>query len=561
MVLYGKENSTSDCRHWGRVSCTSQKVTHLVFYSLFPSPDLKTMVTSDVLAPLFHLQTLILLDISYNNIHGEIPEVGIANLSNLEFLRMRGNRFNGSLPPHLFSLKHLVFLDMSYNLIEGTLSNNSGNLSNLELLYLDHNLIHGGIPTQIGNLTNLNARSLHNNKISGAIPPSLSHLKSLSYLDLGRNFLAMELPTEIGNLSNIVSLVLSNNYLSGEIPTWLFDFNNLTELLNARIAPRSMLNILSLGPCNLSGQIPIWISIQTQLMFLDLSGNHFSGPIPTTISNMFHLVLLDLSSNRFSGNEFPIFNPNPSLVYIDLSSNKLSGQVPTTFPLGIKVLVLSQNEFSHVLPQNFSNFSQLEYLGFHSNNIGVGLRGLTLQKQIKAKNLKSLNLSCNKLFGKIPLNFGGLQSLESLDLSHNNLFGEIPYSLVKLFELSYLHLSNNKLEGRIPGGPQMERMNDPNSYTNNSGLCEMQIQVSCEKMPSKPKLKGGKIKKSQSWETWFSWEMAVIGYSSGFLSTILVMYVIGYFNVAPQPGRRRRRCVGRHGLFGFRHLIYAFLSL
>ncbi|XP_057998048.1 receptor-like protein 46 [Hevea brasiliensis] len=193
----------------------------------------------------------------------------------------------------------------------------------------------------------------------------------------------MELPTEIGNLSNIVSLVLSNNYLSGEIPTWLFDFNNLTELFlegnkfvmkNARIAPRSMLNILSLGSCNLLGQIPIWISTQTQLMFLDLSdnniegtlpqwlfqslsliflllsnnnlsgvlpdtigeatemnvlmlsGNHFSEPIPITISNMFHLVLLDLSSNIFSGNEFPIFNPNPSLVYIDLSSNILSGQ-------------------------------------------------------------------------------------------------------------------------------------------------------------------------------------------------------------------------------------------
>ncbi|KAF2295893.1 hypothetical protein GH714_034961 [Hevea brasiliensis] len=165
------------------------------------------------------------------------------------------------------------------------------------------------------------------------------------------------------------------------------------------------------------------------------------------------------------------------------------------------------------------------------------------------KNLKSLNLSHNKFIGRIPLSFGGLQSLESLDLSHNNLFGEIPCTLANFFELSDLDLSNNKLKGHIPSGPQMDRINDPNSYANNSGLCGMQIKVSCEKVPSKPNLKEENPKNSKSWEIWFSWEMAVIGYPSGFLSTILAMYVIGYFNVAPQPSKRRRNLV-RHGLFG-----------
>ncbi|KAF2295892.1 hypothetical protein GH714_034941 [Hevea brasiliensis] len=94
----------------------------------------------------------------------------------------------------------------------------------------------------------------------------------------------------------------------------------------------------------------------------------------------------------------------------------------------------------------------------------------------------------------------------------------------------------------------MDRMNDPNSYANNSGLCGMQIKVSCEKVPSKPNLKEENPKNSKSWETWFSWEMAVIGYPSAFLSTILAMYVIGYFKVAPQPSKRRRNLV-RHGLF------------
>ncbi|KAF2295912.1 hypothetical protein GH714_035076 [Hevea brasiliensis] len=195
MELYGNDNFTSDCCQWGLVGCTSQKVTHLHLSGLIPSLDLKKVVTSDVLAPLFHLQTLISLDISKNDIHGEILRVGFANISSLEYLDMDGNSFNGSLPPHLFSLWHLATIN------------------------LDYNLIHGSIPTQIGNLSNLVAMSLYSNKISGAIPPSLFHLKRLGFLNLGRNFLNMELPAETGNLSNIEYLFLDNNNLSGEIPS------------------------------------------------------------------------------------------------------------------------------------------------------------------------------------------------------------------------------------------------------------------------------------------------------------------------------------------------------
>ncbi|XP_058006805.1 receptor-like protein 46 [Hevea brasiliensis] len=350
MELYGNDNFTSDCCQWGLVGCTSQKVTHLHLSGLIPSLDLKKVVTSDVLAPLFHLQTLISLDISKNDIHGEILRVGFANISSLEYLDMDGNSFNGSLPPHLFSLWHLATIN------------------------LDYNLIHGSIPTQIGILSNLVAMSLYSNKISGAIPPSLFHLKStLSLLNPGGNKLVLR---------------------------------------NVRISPRSMLHRLSLRSCNLAGQIPIWISNQIKLFFLDL------GLSPDTIGQANEMRILMLSG-------------------------------PTTFPLGIKVLVLSQNEFSHVLPQNLSNFNQLYYLDLRGNNIGGeipdSLGGL--------KNLKSVNLSQNKFFGRIPLSFGDLESLESLDLSHNNLFGEIPYTLANLFELSYLDLSKNKLEGCIPGGP------------------------------------------------------------------------------------------------------------
>ncbi|KAF2288207.1 hypothetical protein GH714_005030 [Hevea brasiliensis] len=160
MELSGLEswNSTSDCCHWERVRChNSQKVTSLDLFHLTPSLAMKTLVKSDVLAPLFHLQTLIFLDISYNgHIQGEIPGVGLANLTNLVRLYMAGNSLIGSLPPQLFSLRRLEYLDVSYN-------------------------FHGGnVPAQIGNLTNLKFFSLYSNKVSGAIPPSLMHLTSMN---------------------------------------------------------------------------------------------------------------------------------------------------------------------------------------------------------------------------------------------------------------------------------------------------------------------------------------------------------------------------------------------
>ncbi|KAF2295886.1 hypothetical protein GH714_034870 [Hevea brasiliensis] len=456
-------NSTSDdCCQWRLVSCTLQKATDLYLSDFIPSQDLKPAVTSDVLAPLFHLQTLISLDISYNNIHGEIPGVGFANLSNLVSLSMHGNSFNGPIPPSLFSLRHLEELDMSYNLIEGTLGNNFGNLSNLKQLDLGANSIHGEIPTQIGNLTNLQWLSLFRNKISGAIPPSLSHLKSLKELNLGQNFLTMELPTEIGNLSNIRWLQLCNN--------------------------------------NLSGEIPPSIQKMEQLEVLDLENNLFAGEIPTGLFDFNYLSYLSLGENK-----------------LVLKNARMAPRITTR----------------HHRSSHWNEYTQFRWV----------------------ERFEVTELISKQLSGRIPLSFGGLQSLESLDLSHNNFSGEIPYTLANLFELSYLDLSNNKLKGRIPSGPQMDRMNDPNSYANNSGLCGMQIKVSCEKVPSEPKLKEGKTKKSNSWEKWFSWEMAVIGYPYGFLSTVLVMYVIGYFNITAQPGRRkRRRSLVRHGLFGF----YAF---
>ena len=68
----------------------------------------------------------------------------------------------------------------------------------------------------------------------------------------------------------------------------------------------------------------------------------------------------------------------------------------------------------------------------------------------------------------------------------------------------------------------MDTMNNQIFYANNSGLCGMQIRVSCQEdlSPAKPT-------EIESRETWFSWERIVIGYFVGLFVIVGSMYLIG----------------------------------
>uniref|UniRef100_A0A2N9GP26 Uncharacterized protein n=1 Tax=Fagus sylvatica TaxID=28930 RepID=A0A2N9GP26_FAGSY len=147
--------------------------------------------------------------------------------------------------------------------------------------------------------------------------------------------------------------------------------------------------------------------------------------------------------------------------------------------------------------------------------------------------LKVLNISHNNLYGRVPASLGDLENLESLDLSYNNLSGSIPQSLAKLQQLTILDVSNNKLTGKIPVGSQMDTMNDPNFYANNSGLCGMQIRVPCleDLSPTIPP-------KVESKETWFSWEGVWIGYAVGFFVAVGNLYLTGYLVPTKPPNHR-----------------------
>ena len=106
------------------------------------------------------------------------------------------------------------------------------------------------------------------------------------------------------------------------------------------------------------------------------------------------------------------------------------------------------------------------------------LNGKIPREILELNGLISLNLSRNLLTGRIPSEIGLLESLNSLDLSKNQLCGGIPSSISRINSLSFLNLSNNNLSGEIPTGPQLNTFN-ATSYELNPNLCGFPLPNKC----------------------------------------------------------------------------------
>ncbi|KAG9152715.1 hypothetical protein Leryth_023462 [Lithospermum erythrorhizon] len=105
----------------------------------------------------------------------------------------------------------------------------------------------------------------------------------------------------------------------------------------------------------------------------------------------------------------------------------------------------------------------------------------------------------------------------------------MPKSLSRPSVLNWLDVSNSQLTGPIPESTQMDRIIEPSFYANNSGLCGAQIQKPCNsrKEGAPPPIQFVENKDDQ--EEVFSWIFAGFGFPIGFLSTLCIVYILGFF--------------------------------
>ncbi|XP_021738220.1 probable LRR receptor-like serine/threonine-protein kinase At1g34110 [Chenopodium quinoa] len=425
------------------------------------------------------LRNLKFLNLDENFLHGNIP-VEIGYLAKLHTLSLRQNQFSGGISSVLLNLIELDVLDLRN--IAGEIPPNIGNLAKLSTLALSRNSLTGGIPGSIQMIINLTTLELNNNLLSGKIPAWLFDLEMLKILNLGGNKLMLDNPAKLVPKCRLSLLVLRSCGLKGLIPRWILnqtslDFLDLSEnelegsfllwlaemeigsiilsdnKLSGSLPPRlfqsESLSVLALSRNNFSGELPETIG-ESQLMILMLSDNNFSGQLPQSLPNIYRLLLLNLSKNNLSGNKLPTFNPNFFLAFIDLSSNRFYGEISTGFGPGVIILSLGENQFSGLLPENLTNFTQLKHLDLHDNNIS----------------------------GEIPSFLSSLSSLQTLSLRNNSLTGSIPSDLANLTHLQILDLSNNKLVGDIPSrlGDFPGMINSPDTSTLSSALFSFDIK-------------------------------------------------------------------------------------
>nr|XP_023916615.1 receptor-like protein 12 [Quercus suber] len=475
-------NSSSDCCHWDGVICSthfgSKTVLALYLDNFITSNSEETLwLPSTILTPLFHIRSLMHLDFSNNSIEGELPRDGFGNLTKLVHLDLGLNDFNGSIPSQLFHLRTTSMENYQATLVMPLHSKFLGWMTTIFL-------------ASIVNIYALTLLCLSNNKFSGNTLPDFRSNEHLQLIDL------------------------FSNEFSGEIPT---NFSHHTE-------------ILALGKNNFSGNLSRNLIHLRKLEYLDIHDNKITSELPNFIFQISTLHTLNLRNNSLHGS-IPICISNLTNIQIlDLSNNYLVGEIPAKFG-NLVGMIETTIEFSYLDFSYLSDFIAFDFdIIFKQNNIDdVTVIWKKSKQDLSLGRLKIyylLDLSMNQLSGEISASLGNLKALKHLNISYNNLYGSIPTSLGCI----------ENVESKIPIGSQMDTMDDPSFYANNSGLCRMQIRVPCleDLPPTKPP-------RVENKKTWFSWEGLGIGYAIGFFVTVGILYLTDSFVPTKPPNYRHQQ--------------------
>ncbi|KAG4150217.1 hypothetical protein ERO13_D05G382000v2 [Gossypium hirsutum] len=385
---------------------------------------------------IFDLPNLNLLNLGGNQ-NLNLDPLKLNRSSNLEHLDLSSMSSSTEFIDSVDNLQALKYLDISGNSFVQGLPVSITNLSSLEQLIISGANIFGELPDSMGNLVSLKFLVLSQSNLSGQVPRSLRNLLQLTHLDLSQNQLSGEIPSSLGNLLQLTYLDLGWNQLSGQIPRSLGNLLQLTHL--------------ELGWNKLSGQIPLSILNLTQLEYLAIYNNSLEGSIPDEVTAFPNLIYLELYDNFLNRTLPSWLYTAPSLMDTDLSQNQFSGHIKEFQSKSLEYLYLNNNKLQGPLPSSIFQLLNLTELVLSSNNLsGVIEFRIEFPQFLKGlKSLKSLDLSCNRIEGKIPqwMQEVGNGFLAYLNVSHNS-FAEVEHFPWK--NIAALDLSSNLIRGNLP---------------------------------------------------------------------------------------------------------------
>ncbi|XP_024009764.1 receptor-like protein 12 [Eutrema salsugineum] len=451
----------------------------------------------------------------------EFPKI-IRTLHSMIYLDISNNNIKGQVPGWLWTLPNLTYVNLSNNtFISFEIPTKQGLSSAMRFLFGSKNNFTGKIPSFICALGSLIILDLSENNFNGSIPLCMENLKSnLWVLNLRHNRLSGGLPENV--FERLRSLDVGYNQLVGKLPRSLIHF--------------SALEVLNLESNRFNDTFPFWLSSLPKLQVLVLRSNAFHGSIHR--ASFLQLKIMDISHNHFNG-------VLPSDYFVNWSKMSSLGTEKDRSDVNYMgegtyyedSMVLMNKGVALELVRILKIFTALDFSGNRFE--GEIPRSIGLLRELHV-----LNLSNNAFTGHIPSSMGNLTALESLDVSQNKLSGVIPQELGNLSYLAYMNFSHNQLVGLVPGGTQF-RTQSCSSFEDNSGLFGPSLDEVCKDIhkTSSQEYETPEEAEDEDEEV-FSWIAAAIGFGPGIVLGLTIGYILAFYKprwFTSSFGRNKRR--------------------
>ncbi|KAH8514144.1 hypothetical protein H0E87_007121 [Populus deltoides] len=202
-------NGDDPCgQNWKGIICSGSRVTEIKLPSLGLSGSLGYQLTS--------LTAVTNLDMSYNNLAGNIPD---QLPPNLQQLNLANNQFSGGIPYSISQLPSLKYLNLGHNQLQNQLGDVFRQLPSLSTLDLSFNSLTGDLPQSFSSLSSMTSMYLQNNQFTGSINVlaslPLENLWIMVFRNVGNNRFTGWIPSQLNSINLQKD---GNNWNSGPAP-------------------------------------------------------------------------------------------------------------------------------------------------------------------------------------------------------------------------------------------------------------------------------------------------------------------------------------------------------